>query len=212
MFVHNCLKNGKHKCITTEGVTGSNQSLPNVENKSEREKRPVKLTAKALVEKLDTLQKLRKAKLNKAQKLIESINRLIYDDKEYEPEVRLAFADFKSLCSEAKDTYESLMIILPVVEAEKHEIWFKAKMIPNNEFIDRVNKWLSDKPEGQKISEVGNVDGDVGPGDSVSNVSHATSKHSKRSSRSSSSSSSIYHLHVFKQRRKRPHLWYVLLH
>ncbi len=128
------------KCMNSERVTVSKQNLPCVENESEREKRPVKLTAKALVEKLDTLQKLRKAKLNKAQKLIESINRLIYDDKEYEPEVRLAFEDFKRLCSEAKDTHESLLIILPFDEAEKHEIWFKAKMIPNNEFIDLVNK------------------------------------------------------------------------
>lgn len=39
------------------------------------------------MEKLDNLQKLRNAKLNKAQKLIKSINRLIHDDKEYKPKV-----------------------------------------------------------------------------------------------------------------------------
>lgn len=44
-------------------------------------------------------------------------------------------------------------------------------MIPNNEFIDHVNKWLSDKLECQKRSEVGDVELDVGPSDSVSNVS-----------------------------------------
>ncbi len=47
------------------------------DNESERQKRPVKLTAKALVEKLDSLQALRKAKLNKASKMIETIKRLM---------------------------------------------------------------------------------------------------------------------------------------
>lgn len=175
--------------LNVEMVNVTDQGLTSVENEPEREKRPVKLTAKALVEKLDTLQKLRKAKLNKAQKLKESINKQMCDDNEYKPEIRLVFEDFKRLCSEAKDTHESLLVILPVEECEKHDIWFKAKMISNNEFLERTNKWLSDKPDGHKISEVENLESDVGPGDSVSNVSHATSKRSKCSARSSSSSS-----------------------
>jgi len=42
----------------------SNQNLSNVENEFERGKRPVKLTAKALMGKLETLLNLRKAKLS----------------------------------------------------------------------------------------------------------------------------------------------------
>lgn len=57
----------------------------------------------------------------------------MYDDgKEYEPEECLAFEDFKWLCSEAKNTHESLLVILQVEEVEKNYICFKAKMIPNN--------------------------------------------------------------------------------
>lgn len=128
--------------LNVEMVNVTDQGLTSVENEPEREKRPVKLTAKALVEKLDTLQKLRKAKLNKAQKLKESINKLMCDDNEYKPEIRLVFEDFKRLCSEAKDTHESLLGILPVEECEKHDIWFKAKMISNNEFLERTKKMV----------------------------------------------------------------------
>lgn len=64
------------KCKNDEGFTKSIQSVPNVETESVKEKRPVKLTTKALKDKIDTLQKLRKVKLNKAQKLTETGNRM----------------------------------------------------------------------------------------------------------------------------------------
>lgn len=75
-------------------VNATDQGLTSVENvwKSEKKKTTtVKLTAKALVEKLDTFQKLRKSKLNKAQKLKDSINKLMCDDNKYKPEVRLVW-------------------------------------------------------------------------------------------------------------------------
>lgn len=34
------------------------------------------------------------------------------------------------------------MGILPDVEKEKHDTWYKAKMICNDEFISKVKKWL----------------------------------------------------------------------
>lgn len=80
----------------------------------------------------------------------------------------------------AKKTHESLLGVLPVEEAEKHEIWFKAKIIPINEFIKRVNKRLPDT--SQKCSDMGDINIDVVPEDSISNVSCATSKRSKHSS------------------------------
>jgi len=129
-------------------------------------KKHVKLTAKSHTKTWDF------AKFKngyKAQKLIESINKLIDENSEYEPEVRLPFEEFMRLFSEAKEAHELLLVILPVGEAEKHEIWFKAKMIPNNELIEQVNKWLSDTAKGQEKSETGEVCSDVGPGDSVSN-------------------------------------------
>lgn len=79
----------------------------------------------------------------------------------------------KRLCSEAKEAHESLLVILPVDEPEKHEIWLKAKMILNNGFIEHVNKWLSDTAKDQISSEVGEACSDVGRENSVSNVSHA---------------------------------------
>ncbi len=65
------------------------------------------------------------------------------DNKEYESEVRSVFGNFNELCLEAQEAHESLLILLPDNEIEKHDIWFKAKMIPKNEFIEHVNVWLS---------------------------------------------------------------------
>ncbi len=45
------------------------------------------------------------------------------------------------------------MTLLSDNEIEKHDIWFKAKMIPKNEFIEHVNVWLSTPVTCQETSE-----------------------------------------------------------
>ncbi|KAI7802965.1 hypothetical protein IRJ41_000792, partial [Triplophysa rosa] len=152
----------------------------------ERQKRTIILTAKALAERLESLQNLRKVKLNKAHKLIETIKRLMQDNKEYEPEVRIMFDNFNVLFSDVKEVHESLLCVLPDSELEKHDIWFKAKMIPINEFIEHVNIYMSKPVTAKEV--YGKDNDDIGPEDSVSNVvkSHtASSKSSLKSSRSS---------------------------
>ncbi len=114
-------------------------------------KRSIKLTEKALLDKLETLQKTRKAKLNKASRSKETIKELMHN-REYETEVRCAFEKYITLCDEAKETHASLLNYLPPVEKEKHETWFKAKLLSVNDFIDAVNMWLAYVPKSVEMS------------------------------------------------------------
>ncbi len=115
-------------------------------------------------------------------------------DKAYESEVRSVFENLNELCLEAQEAHESLMILLPVNEIEKHDIWFKAKMITKNEFIEHINVWLSTPVTCQETSEGVtdvNVNDEVVPEDSVSKGTTAYSRHSSSSSGSSTVSARV---------------------
>lgn len=90
----------------------------------------MKLTAKAFVEKLERLQSDRKAKLNKASNLRKKIQKLM-QKSDKKAGVQGALDELVNLCDEAKGVHGSLMGLLPD-EKEKHDIWFKAKMISND--------------------------------------------------------------------------------
>lgn len=78
------------------------------------------------------------------------------------------------------------MGLLPDDEKEKHDIWFKAKMISNDELISDVKRSVTcseqhalkgnDDDDDDDDHDNGNDDG-VNPEDSVSNVA---SKHTKQ--------------------------------
>ncbi len=97
------------------------------------------------------------------------------------------------MCDDAKGAHVSLIGILPDDEKEKHNTWFKAKMIPNDELIAYVKKWVSDAElilkgddDVDGVENKSNYEDDVNPDDSVSNVA---SKHSSRKSTQSGKSS-----------------------
>lgn len=58
-------------------------------------------------------------------------------------EVQCALSDLVNLCDEVKGIHGSLMGMLPLEEKERHDIWFKAKMLSNNDFISEVKRWVS---------------------------------------------------------------------
>lgn len=166
----------------------------------EKEKRVVTLTAKAFEQKLERLQNDRKAKLNKASKLREKIKELMQiGDKEG---VQCTMGALVELCDDVKCVHDSLLVILPEGEREKHDIWFKAKMICNDEILSEVNRWLNavQLKKGNKGDECGDEKGsqkgkrdeqdndDIRPEDSVSNV--PSKQVSWRSSRSGKSTNS----------------------
>jgi len=51
------------------------------------------------------------------------------------------FEKFETQCKEAKEAHESLIALLPDEEKDRHETWFKAKMIWVVEFSTVVCKW-----------------------------------------------------------------------
>lgn len=146
----------------------------------DKQKRVVKLTAKALAEKFQRLQASRKAKLHKEGRLREKMQALMKTKEKVK--VQCVFEDFH-LCDEAQHIHGSLVDILPDEEKEKHSILFKAKMICNNEFITDVTKWLSGATQGSNDD----VDDNINTEDIVSNVA---SRHSSRKTSKSSTTSS----------------------
>lgn len=185
--------------IVNEPTMAGTQVNPSTAN-GEREtqsvsKRPIKLTHKALMHKLDKLQKVRKAKLNKASDLKRTIQDLMHD-REYKTEVQCTFDRYTTLCNEAKEQHQSLSEILSHEEKDKPEIWFKAKMLSVNDFTDAVNKWLSNADISKPDENDDAVESEVKPSDSISNVETKVSidklsRKSHTSSRTSKSSSSV---------------------
>lgn len=99
------------------------------------------------------------------------------------------------MCNEAKETHESLLKYLSPAEKEKHEVWFKAKLLSVNDFNDAVNRWLENPDISQPAENVNNeycAESEVHPSDSISNVETiVSSKTSSRSSKSSTASARI---------------------
>jgi len=75
------------QCLAAEESAVTSQQFCNG-NEPEMQKRTIKFSAKALLERLDSLKKRRKSKLNKAHKMIETIKGLMQSNKEHDSEVR----------------------------------------------------------------------------------------------------------------------------
>lgn len=178
------------------------------------EKRVVKLTPKALLEKISALEKQRKAEFGKLAKSKESIT-ILMGDKEHVNEVENEFNKFNVLCDKIQQVHASLLGLLPAEQASKHDIWFQAKMLNVNEFIAGTKQWLSDtkvcsdtnvsgdnvNDEHGKGFDVSNENGaavgkdeededQVLPQDSISNVSPRSHSSASRASSTRSSTSS----------------------
>ncbi|XP_030596228.1 uncharacterized protein LOC115787620 [Archocentrus centrarchus] len=156
-------------------------------------KRVVKLSAKAVADRLDRLQAGRKAKLNKASNLRKTVQGLMQSGMFLE--VQRSLDGLIDLCDETRCMHDSMMILLPHEEKEKHETWFKAKMMFNDEFIENAKEWVKSKQipvfetEGAgnlNLDDYGDQGGveDINPNDSVSNIG----KHSNKSVTSNRSS------------------------
>lgn len=102
--------------------------------------------AELLVDKLTTLQADRKSKLDNASIIRKSMQGL----KNQKSQLQNALKELVETCNDAKRIHESLLSVLPIDEKEKHETWFKAKMIANNDVISETKGFVA------KCSENGN--------------------------------------------------------
>jgi len=158
---------------------------------SEKEKRVIKHTAKGLEMFIENCQKTRNLKCKQAMKLMTQMKELM-KSKENASEVQSNLNELINICDEAKRNHESLVKLpLPENELEKQNHWFQQKMDMFDGFSQDVNVWFSEVGWHKKHSIVESVNtDDIGPDDSVSNVSKPKSSHKSSSSSRASSTSS----------------------
>ena len=77
---------------------------------------------------MSDLETLRKSKLKKAANLKATIQGLMCETS-YGNEINKNFSVYQGFINDAKDAHNELLELLPVEEKEKHEVWFKAKLV-----------------------------------------------------------------------------------
>lgn len=112
----------------------------------------------------------------------------------YEVEIKSSFSKYQVLINDAKVAHNNLLELLPMDEKEKHETWFKAKLLSVNEFCQCVENHFKSTNNG--TNEDVHLEDDIKPTDSVSNVGTSScikSRTSERSSRSSKAAFEVAH-------------------
>lgn len=110
--------------------------------KPETEKRKITLTEKALGNKIESIQKERKKKVDEIKTLITYIKELMKDEKNIslvkeKLEVLMQFSDLSNAL------HESLMPLIPEEEQGKQNEWFSKVNKYKNGFIQDVDAWFS---------------------------------------------------------------------
>lgn len=151
-------------------------------------KQVVKLTAKALAGKVEGLQNERKFKLNKARTMRKTMQCFMSNDDKMG--LQNALDELVKVCNEARCINDSLLSLLPCVKKEKHDTWFKANMISNDESIANAKKWVLCHDGSVVNGNVKHMEDDVRPEDSISKTEGKhSSQRSHRSGNSSTTSS-----------------------
>ena len=170
--------------VQIEKKVQNEETTPNAQTEELKEpgtieKRQSKLTEKALLAKISDLEQKRKCYLNKAASLKDTIKTLIEsgDDSDLEGN----FNKYGLLIFDAKKAHNALLELLPVEEREKHEIWFKAKLLNVNEFSHNIKERLKLKQERDGITVNLDKDDEIQPSDSASNTKSRLSTRSKGS-------------------------------
>lgn len=182
----------------------------------EGEKRVSKPTVKVLANHIESLQKQRKTNVNKMKGLIPKIKNLMTRN-ENASQVQMLFETLVELCENANKLHDMLIPLLPEDEQEKQNEWFLNVMKYTDTFKDAVLKWLKTLEENvtpiqsetvatqeeftipqatvqaSSIVTSDNLQDDIKPNDSVSNVGSRSFKNqssiSERRSGVSSTSS-----------------------
>ena len=165
----------------------------------ESEQRERKLTEKGWMYKVEKLQKERKRVVDKIKGLIPKMKELMKQEKNVS-EVKQCMENLNTLCENATTTHNELLPLIPEDEFIKQKEWFSSIMNYSNTFQRNTQEWIveteqkisqehqdsSEMPlQPVEMNEVNEIEDNIKPSDSVSNVgSHKTSQ-SQRSSTSS---------------------------
>ena len=124
------------------------------------QKRQPKPTAKALANKMEHLQKDRKAKVKKIEAIGKEIHVLMQSSDNVET-IQSHLHNVSALYDEASQLHDSVIPLLPPEEQEKQNAWFSKIQKHKVDLIENANKWLSDA-NGQLQSTV-QLHGDATP-------------------------------------------------
>jgi hypothetical protein len=122
------------------------------------EKRTVKLTAKALACKMETLQKQRQSNVTKMKELSRETKGLMKNDEKAK-KVQFKLKELKQLCENANAAHESVIVLLPKEERITQNEWFRRIIKNNTDFTDDVKTWLSETE--RHFQQARNVTADV---------------------------------------------------
>ena len=111
----------------------------------EREKREIKLTAKAMENKIERLQHERKSAVNKIKELIPQIKAHM-KSKENVTEIPSQLNNLNALCKKATDLHNEVLQLLPDDEHKKQKEWFSSIMDYSDAFKEQVEKWIKENP------------------------------------------------------------------
>lgn len=141
-----------------------------------------------LLQRLQDLETLQNHKLNRADSLKDKVKGLRVEE---------IVNKYQVLINDAKNAHNNLLVLLPVIEQEKHDVWFKAKVLSVHDFSHSVMDVLTCADEvKEKVDDIdkrytenvdGNNDKEIMPSDSVSNVKSNFSSKSHGSTRSNES-------------------------
>ena len=186
-------------------------------------KRKVQLTAKALVNKIEKLQRERKRTVNKIKGLIPQMKSFM-KKRENVSHVQPLLESLIQLCENANMSHNMLIPLLPEDEQRKQNEWFSSIVKYSNTFKGHVEQWLSgpeellhndscvqsdpvginedvsflqiaDEPQvimqAASIIMTDDIQDDVKPSDSVSNVGSRVSRSQNSATGRKSAASSI---------------------
>lgn len=182
----------------------TSDSRSNVGN--ETNKRESRLTAKALQYKVERLQEERKAKVKRIKSTIREITELKKNVDNVE-KIWSCLGNVSSLYTEACQLHDMMISILPSEEQEEQNKWFDSVDELKSTFVKETNKWLLEVSSVSNVTKIptegavgafcarsvdspvfkGNASAmnyekiaaeEIGPSDSVSNLSCKSKKHS----------------------------------
>lgn len=110
-----------------------------------KKKRQIKLTAKALGNKIEWLQHERKSAVNKVKALIPQI-KAHKKSKENANEIPSQLNKLNALCKNITDLHNELKPLLPDDEDKKQNEWFFSIMDYSDAFKEQVEKWIKEYP------------------------------------------------------------------
>lgn len=109
------------------------------------ERRRIKLTAKALACKIESIQKERQAKVNKLKGVVNLVKELMQNPNEHNAQsIQSHLDNVYVLFDDATKLHDAVIPLLPQEEQEKQNAWFANIHKHNALFNNDVNKWLSD--------------------------------------------------------------------